>query len=84
LHGELDATTALVLFGQMTFFCVGDPWGMVADMSDVTLVDADGVTALLDARRALRLRSCDLTVREPSPMVRRHLELAELSHLVQR
>jgi len=84
LHGQLDAGTAVVLFGQLVSFCIGDPWLMVADMSDVTFIDADGVTALVDACQALRLRSCDLTVTELSATVRQSLELADLSHLVGR
>jgi anti-anti-sigma factor len=84
LHGQLDSATALVLFGQLAFFFVGDPSAVVADMSDVTFIDDDGVTSLVDARQALRLRSCDLTVREPSATVRQNLELAHLSHLIER
>lgn len=84
LHGQLDATTAVVLFGQLVLFCVGDPWLMVADMSDVTFIDAYGVSTLVDARQALRLRCCDLTVTEPSATVRQSMELADLSHSVER
>jgi anti-anti-sigma regulatory factor len=84
LHGELNATTALVLFGQLAFFCVCDPSEMVADMGDVTAIDDDGVTALIDARQALRLRYCDLSIRATSADLHHLLETAGFRNLVER
>lgn len=84
LHGELDAATALVLHSQLAFFYLNDPWEMVADVSDVTFIDLDGVTAIVDARQALRVRSCTLTITNPSATVRLTLELHDLTGLVGR
>lgn len=84
LHGELDAATALILHGQLAFFYIDDPWAMVADMSDVTFLDAGGVTAIVDARQALRCRSCVLMIKDPSATVRLMLEHRGLTALVER
>jgi anti-anti-sigma factor len=84
LHGELDAATALILHGQLAFFHVDNPWVMVADMSDVSYVDLDGITAIVDARQALRSRSCTLTITNPSTTVRLMLELCDLTGMVER
>jgi anti-anti-sigma factor len=84
LHGELDAATALTLHGQLAFFHVDDPWVMVADMSDVTYIDLDGIAAIVDSRQALRSRSCTLTITNPSTTVRLMLQLCDLTGLVER
>lgn len=76
LHGELDGFTAPHLLRRV----LNDPTVTVLDMHGVTFLDMRGVTAILVADRA---RSTALTLRAPSPRIRRVLELVGVAdHLV--
>ena len=73
VHGELDAATAPALATRLT----AEASIRVIDLRHVTFVDARGLRPLL--LTACRKRpGADLTVRAPSPVVRRLLTLTGL------
>jgi stage II sporulation protein AA (anti-sigma F factor antagonist) len=55
---------------------------LVADLRDVTFIDAGGVRALLAAAQAMREAGGELAVRNPGGAVRRVLDILDLDHLL--
>jgi anti-anti-sigma factor len=82
LVGDVDAYTAPVVIDAVEHTLgFGAPWILV-DLSRVTLLDAAGVQALLDAQAEARRRDILLRVHHPSSVARRVLELVgEFSRL---
>ena len=56
---------------------------VVVDMSEVSTVDATALRVLAVATRYARLTGHHLTVRNPSPSVRRMLHLCRMAHAVE-
>jgi anti-sigma B factor antagonist len=52
------------------------------DMSAVTFLDSSGIGMLVAARRAAEVKGITLKLREPGPMVRMVLEVANLDGLL--
>ena len=77
--GELDAHSAPALRERIA---ASDDAATVLDMSGVTFMDSSGLRVLIDAHQAAAGRGTQLVVHEPSPSVRRILEIAGvLDHL---
>ncbi len=77
VRGEVDMDTA----GQLVD-AIGDVAGnAVVDLSGVTFMDSTGIHSLVRAHEALRERGDDLILRNPSPSVRRVLELTSVIDL---
>ena len=68
LRGELDASSCRGLAEHL----IGRPGSLiVVDLSQLTFMDSSGLGAVLEARRL----GATLTIRNPSPRVRRILDL---------
>jgi anti-sigma B factor antagonist len=76
--GEVDPDTAPRLRAavQQAIEAGGD---VVVDLADVRFIDSSGVAVLIGAHHQLRSTGRTLVLRQPSPMVRRVLELAQLT-----
>jgi anti-anti-sigma factor len=59
-----------------------DDADIFVDLSGVTFMDASTVSALVGARNRLRAQSRSLSVRDPSPLARRVVDLCGLSQLI--
>lgn len=85
VRGELDLATGPVLQQHLNHYCDqlgnGGPLRLVYRLSGVTFMDCSGLSALLNAIDGLD--SQKITVREPTPPVRRVLELVGMAHLVE-
>jgi anti-sigma B factor antagonist len=76
LAGELDAATSSVLRAALQAISCGVRQ-IDIDMAGVSLIDSCGVGALVAAQHALRNDFCQVSIRNPSPLVRRVLELSD-------
>lgn len=72
--GELDAATCDLLDGHID--ALGEDGPVVLDMSGITFVDSSGLRSLVQARRTA---DGGITLRNPSPVLVRLLELSGLS-----
>jgi anti-anti-sigma factor len=77
LRGGLDAIGAAVLRAELDRVA-GARRRLVLVMAGVDLIDSAGIGMLVDARRALQNDFCVLAIQEPSPVVRRALEIGGL------
>ena len=57
---------------------------LVVDLSEVSFIDAGGISAVVDQQRSCRAEQCDLTLADPSPVVERLLALLRLNVVVER
>jgi anti-sigma B factor antagonist len=80
LAGIVDAYTAATLRSELLRLATeGKP--LVVDLTDVTVIDSSGLSALLAASTALRERGRTLAVVAGNPHVMRGFELAGLDRL---
>lgn len=82
LHGEHDISTVAALTGAIAEAIATVDADLVLDLSDVQFMGAATAQVMIRARDFLGLRSRSLTLRTPSPAVRRVLELCGLADLV--
>lgn len=75
LHGELDRATALTLARELLPV---EGASIVLDLTDLSFVDVGGLKLILEAARRLRAAGGQLTLANPSPSVRRLLELTAI------
>lgn len=80
VRGELDLATAPVLKQNLEPYS-GRPKRIVYQLSDLAFIDATGLSALLTAVDGHDPTT--ITVRDPSPMVRRLLELVGLDLMIE-
>jgi anti-anti-sigma factor len=83
LRGEHDLSTAPSVAEALARASALGDGGVVVDLSGVLFMDAAVIRELVDRREALRLQSRALTVRAPSTIARRVLDLCELTALVE-
>lgn len=76
LHGHLDPTTGGGLRGVTNEALRSGYLAMVLDLSAVTVVDAAGLDALVEAHEQVAAAGGSLRIRRPGPAVRRALALA--------
>ena len=80
LTGEFDiARTAEMRDALLEAAHTSDP--VVADLSGVTFFDSSALRALLDVRSILADRGQTIRLHDPSPIVRRLLDLTDIAHL---
>lgn len=84
--GELDLATGPVLHRHLELYnglpeSNGRPQRIAYDLSDLRFMDASGLTALLTAIDGHGRHT--ITVRKPSPPVRRVLEILELDSMIE-
>lgn len=84
LSGELDLATADTLRSCLGPLVQGAsaPDRLVLDLSDLSFVDASGISALLVVQRALDSRGGTLVLRSPSRLVRRVMKVLELEQVL--
>ncbi|HEX6237426.1 MAG TPA: STAS domain-containing protein [Acidimicrobiales bacterium] len=82
LRGEYDLTTRAALQDALDRAIAHGDGDLVVDLSQVRFLDAGSVGIILQAREALRTRSCSLTLRSPRGITRRIFELCDLTHLI--
>ena len=78
LHGEIDMTTADDICGVVDIAIRASYTDLVLDFADVTFMDSQGISALIVGRQAMEAAGGTLAIRNPSPSVRRVLELTQL------
>lgn len=76
--GELDLATAPALRRAVVDAGSPGPVHLVVDLSDVTFVDAAGLSALLHCADVVRAGGGGLRLSSPSRMLRRMLRLLDL------
>jgi len=80
--GEHDIATVTNLSVSIAQAAGLDDSDVVVDLSGVTFMDASTIGALVASHNRLRVRSHSLSVRAPSPLARRLLNMCELAFLI--
>lgn len=79
VQGELDVLSS----GELRDKLAGiRAQRVVVELSELTFLDASGLSALVEARRRSERNGSSLEIRGASGLVRRVFELAELGHLL--
>ena len=81
LTGEIDASNASTISTQVEQALAGGAPAIVVDLSDVTFFDSTGLGALIAARTSCGDGGTALSLRAPSPQVRRILDLTATASL---
>jgi len=82
-EGDIDLETATYLREVLRQLVADKQDGRIdVDMHAVTNLDSSGIAMLVAARRAAELKGIKLRLREPGPMVRMVLEVANLDILL--
>lgn len=82
-EGDVDLETATYLREVLRQVVADKQSGRIdVDMHAVTFLDSSGIGMLVAARRAAEIKGITLRLREPGPMVRMVLEVANLDGLL--
>lgn len=82
LRGEHDAWTDGALSLTLARAIALDSAGLILDLHDVDFIGASTLGTIMRAREFLRQRSASLTLRSPSPIALRLLQLCGLTDLL--
>lgn len=82
VRGEHDIATRVHLSGTLAQAARLDDADIIVDLSGVTFMDASTIGALVDVHNRLRARSRSLSVRAPSPLSQRLLDVCGLAFLI--
>jgi anti-anti-sigma factor len=83
IHGDHDAASKTALSLTLRDASRLEGGDLVVDLSCVRFMDASTIGSLVAMRNRLRLASCRLSLRNPSPGARRMLELCGLGGLIE-
>jgi anti-anti-sigma factor len=83
VRGEIDGLTAPVLAGLVGALVEGGRRDVVLDLSELTFMDAAGLRVIVEASSRLGAAGRTITVRSPSAIVRRTLEITGLDALIE-
>ncbi len=83
LTGRVDASSAPVLEDELVHLHQAGPRRIVIDATDLTFIDPNGLTVLVDAHRAFVERGGGLEIYNASPVVGRTLDRTGVAHLLQ-
>jgi anti-anti-sigma factor len=83
LRGELDSAALNTLVDTFEDAIKLDDSDVIVDLADVDFISAAWIGTLVHSRSVLRAQHRDLTLRAPSQVVHRLLELCGLSYLVE-
>jgi anti-sigma B factor antagonist len=83
LGGELDAAALNTLVEDFDRAIAADDANVVVDLADVDFIGAAWIGALVRSYASLRLQDRELTVRAPSHVVVRLLDLCGLTYLIE-
>jgi anti-anti-sigma factor len=75
--GEIDIVTAPVLQRHLASAIASGRPTIVIDLSETTFLDARGVGVLVAARKQVGRSGGRIVIRQPPPLVRRVLEVAD-------
>ncbi len=78
LSGELDLTSAGQFSTAIDAALASHPGRLVLDASGLTFMDSSGIVLLVSAAQRVQ----EVQVRDPSPIVRRLIELTGLSNVL--
>jgi anti-sigma B factor antagonist len=78
LSGELDLTSAGQFSTAIDAALASHPETLILDASGLTFMDSSGIVLLVSAAQ----RAQEVQVRDPSPIVRRLIELTGLSNVL--
>jgi anti-sigma B factor antagonist len=78
LSGELDLTNAGELSAAIDAALASHPGRLVLDASGLAFMDSSGIVLLVSATQRVQ----EVQVRDPSPVVRRLIELTGLSNVL--
>lgn len=78
LAGELDISNAATLEATVTSITADRPRRLIFDLSDLSFMDSAGIAVLIGAAAKID----EITLRNPSPVVRRVVELTGLSKVL--
>ncbi|MBI2704790.1 MAG: STAS domain-containing protein [Actinobacteria bacterium] len=79
VSGEIDVVNSPGLGTELSERARASAGALVVDLSEVTFMDSSGLRVLLEADEACRARQHSLVIRNPSPAVRRLLEITGLT-----
>jgi anti-anti-sigma factor len=83
LAGEIDLATAPELQARLGSVAEGTNSDVMLDLAQLTFLDSTGLHAIATLYERLRTESRTLRVCEPSPRVRRVLELSGMARLLE-
>jgi anti-anti-sigma factor len=83
LEGELDSASLNSLVRQFDEAIAHADADVVVDLADVQFIGAAWIGTLVRSRAVLRAQDRDLTLRSPSRVVNRLLDLCGLSYLIE-
>jgi anti-anti-sigma factor len=83
LHGEIDLASADGVLDAVLRFADRHPGHVVVDCTDVTFIDATGLSVLLRARGELARQNRDLRLEHPSPILIQMVGLFDLRELLE-
>jgi len=83
LHGDFDVRSTFVVRTAIYEFLDGRDEDVVIDMTHVSTIDVTALRLLAVATRHAWLSGHHLTVRNPTPAVRRMAHLARLAHAIE-
>ena len=83
LLGELDAAALNTLVGTFDDAIAQDDSDVVVDLAEVDFIGAAWIGTLVRSRASLRAQDRELTLRAPSRVVYRLLEMCGLSYLIE-
>ena len=84
VRGEIDLLTAPALRGLVTALMDRGHLHLVLDLTELDFMDAQGLGVLDPVRARLQSTTGSLTIRSPSAVVLRLLDLAAMTELVER
>ncbi len=84
VRGEIDLLTAPALGGLVAALMDRGHLDLVLDLADLDFMDAQGLGVLDAVRARLQMTTGSLTIRSPSGVVRRLLDVAAMTELVER
>ncbi len=82
VRGDQDISTRVKLSMTISEASRLDEADIIVDLSGVTFMDASTIGVLVDARNRLRVPAHSLSVRDPSPLARRLLDMCGLTGLI--
>ena len=82
LSGELDASTATLLYDQLSDLEVEDVQHVVLDLAQVTFMDSTGLSVIVTEHKRLHHSAGSLTIFAPPSSVRRLFEITGLDSVL--
>jgi anti-anti-sigma factor len=82
LSGDLDASTASLLYDQLSDLEVEDVRHVVLDLAQVTFMDSTGLSVIVTEHKRLQHSGGGLTIFAPPSSVRRLFEITGLDSIL--